>query len=47
MLRILQPGTGAPSARRAYENATAALAAIASDEDRTIVMKTFSKVPRP
>jgi hypothetical protein len=33
--------------RRAYENATAAVAAIASDEDRAIVMKTFSKVPRP
>ena len=33
--------------RRAYENAIAAIAAIADDEDRAIVMKTFSKVPRP
>lgn len=32
---------------RAYETATRAIQAIARDEDRDIVMKTFSKVPRP
>jgi hypothetical protein len=33
--------------RRAYENATVAILAISSEEDRAIVVKTFSKVPRP
>ncbi len=32
---------------RAYESAVRAIRAIARDEDREIVMKTFSKVPRP
>jgi hypothetical protein len=32
---------------RSYETATRAIKAIARDEDRAIVMKTFSKVPRP
>jgi hypothetical protein len=33
--------------RRAYESASAAVAAIADNDDRAIVMKTFSRVPRP
>ena len=33
--------------RRAYENASAAIQAIASEEDRAIVMKTFAQIPRP
>lgn len=33
--------------RRAFESASAAIQAIASDEDRAIVMKTFAQIPRP
>lgn len=33
--------------RRAFDNASAAIQAIASAEDRAIVMKTFAQVPRP
>lgn len=32
---------------RAFERASAAIEAIASDEDRAIVMKTFGRIPRP
>ncbi len=33
--------------RRAYERASVAIQAIADEEDRAIVMKTFAQVPRP
>jgi len=33
--------------RRAFESAVAAIQAIASEEDRAIVMKTFAQIPRP